>query len=166
MLVAQAIVETGRGRYGGDSRPWNMAGIKKGGPVGDAPKDFERPETAFGGVRMHVNHMAAYTHKRPIGAPHDRFHEARGRPESPRVVGQEDRPARGRRLAEDPAYARKIRYQLIAWEGFSRQALWFAKPFNPFPDHAVVGLIHPTADNARTTQRWATWQLHLVPGAC
>ena len=66
VLVAQAIVETGRGHYGGDSRPWNMAGIKKGGEVGDAPKDFERPESAFEGVRMHVNHMAAYTHKRPI----------------------------------------------------------------------------------------------------
>jgi len=62
VLVAQAIVETGRGHYGGDSRPWNMAGIKKGGLVGDAPKDFERPESAYEGVRMHVNHMAAYAH--------------------------------------------------------------------------------------------------------
>lgn len=26
---------------------------------------------------MHVNHMAAYTGKKPIGTPHDRFHDAR-----------------------------------------------------------------------------------------
>ncbi|MDQ3236832.1 MAG: glucosaminidase domain-containing protein, partial [Actinomycetota bacterium] len=45
VLVAQAMIETGYGRYGGDSRPWNMAGIKKGGIVGDTPKDFERPKT-------------------------------------------------------------------------------------------------------------------------
>jgi flagellum-specific peptidoglycan hydrolase FlgJ len=77
VLVAQAIVETGRGYYGGDSKPWNMAGIKKGGAVGDGPKDFEVPPTAYQGVRMHVNHMAAYTGKRPIGKPHDRFYDAR-----------------------------------------------------------------------------------------
>jgi hypothetical protein len=28
VLVAQSIVETGRGYYGGVSKPWNMAGIK------------------------------------------------------------------------------------------------------------------------------------------
>ena len=33
VLLAQAIVETGRGYYGGDSKPWNMAGIKKGGRI-------------------------------------------------------------------------------------------------------------------------------------
>lgn len=59
VLVAQAMVETGYGHYGGDSRPWNMAGI-----VGDAPKDFERPKTA-------------YTGKKPIGKPHDRYYDAR-----------------------------------------------------------------------------------------
>jgi flagellum-specific peptidoglycan hydrolase FlgJ len=77
VLVAQAMLETGYGRYGGDSKPWNMAGIKKGGAVGDAPKDFEVPRTPRAGVRMHVNHMAAYTGKRPIGTPHDRFYDAR-----------------------------------------------------------------------------------------
>ena len=77
VLIAQAMVETGYGRYGGDSRPWNMAGIKKGGNVGDAPRDFERPPTAYAGVRMHVNHMAAYTGKKPIGKPHARFYDAR-----------------------------------------------------------------------------------------
>jgi hypothetical protein len=62
------MLETGYGRYGGDSQPWNMAGIKKGGVVvGDTPQDFEVPATAYAGVRMHVNHMAAYTGKRPIG---------------------------------------------------------------------------------------------------
>ena len=46
VLIAQAMLETGYGRYGGDSKPWNMAGIKKGGIVGDEPKDFEVPPTA------------------------------------------------------------------------------------------------------------------------
>jgi flagellum-specific peptidoglycan hydrolase FlgJ len=77
VLVAQAMVETGYGRYGGDSVPWNMAGIKKGGAVGDEPRDFEKPATARAGVRMHINHMAAYTGKKPIGTPHDRFYDAR-----------------------------------------------------------------------------------------
>ncbi len=77
VLVAQAMVETGYGRYGGDSVPWSMAGIKKGGPVGDEPRDFEKPATARAGVRMHINHMAAYTGKKPIGTPHDRFYDAR-----------------------------------------------------------------------------------------
>ena len=114
VLVAQAIVETGRGHYGGDSRPWNMAGIKKGGLVGDAPKDFERPESAYEGVRMHVNHMAAYTHKRPIGEPHDRFYDAR--------AAQKARGWWVRRISQlgdgiwagNPRYARKIRDHLTS----------------------------------------------------
>jgi hypothetical protein len=77
VLIAQAMVETGYGKYGGDSRPWNMAGIKKGGIVGDEPRDFEKPATARAGVRMHINHMAAYTGKKPIGKPHDRYYDAR-----------------------------------------------------------------------------------------
>jgi len=112
VLVAQAMVETGRGYYGGVSKPWNMAGIKKGGPVGDAPKDFEVPATAYQGVRMHVNHMAAYTGKRPIGEPHDRFYEAR--------AAQKQRGWWVRRIsqlgdgiwAEGPTYASKIRNHL------------------------------------------------------
>ena len=112
VLVAQAIVETGRGYYGGDSKPWNMAGIKKGGVVGDRPRDFEVPPTAYEGVRMHVNHMAAYTGKRPIGRPHDRFYDAR--------AAQKKRGWWVRRISQlgngiwatDPTYARKIRTQL------------------------------------------------------
>ena len=112
VLVAQAIVETGKGYYGGDSKPWNMAGIKKGGEVGDAPKDFEVPPTAYEGVRMHVNHMVAYTGKRPIGKPHDRFYDAR--------AAQERRGWWVRRIsqlgdgiwAEAPTYASKIRNHL------------------------------------------------------
>jgi|SRR5215203_431082 len=112
VLVAQAIVETGRGYYKGDSKPWNMAGIKKGGTVHDAPKDFEVPPTAYEGVRMHVNHMAAYTGKRPVGEPHDRFYDAR--------AAQERRGWWVRRIsrlgdgiwAEDPTYASKIRNHL------------------------------------------------------
>ncbi len=113
VLVAQAIVETGRGYYGGVSKPWNMAGIKKGGvDRGDDPKDFEVPPTAYEGVRMHVNHMAAYTGKRPIGKPHDRFYDAR--------AAQKQRGWWVRRIsqlgdgiwAEDPTYASKIRTHL------------------------------------------------------
>jgi hypothetical protein len=112
VLVAQAIVETGRGYYGGDSKPWNMAGIKEGGAVGDGPKDFEVPPTAYQGVRMHVNHMAAYTGKRPIGKPHDRFYDAR--------AAQKQRGWWVRRIsqlgdgiwAEGPTYASKIRNHL------------------------------------------------------
>jgi hypothetical protein len=112
VLVAQAIVETGRGYYGGDSKPWNMAGIKKGGEVGDDPKDFEVPPTAYEGVRMHVNHMAAYTGENPIGKPHDRFYDAR--------AAQKQRGWWVRRIsqlgdgiwAEGPTYATKIRNHL------------------------------------------------------
>jgi hypothetical protein len=112
VLVAQAIVETGKGHYGGDSRPWNMAGIKKGGLVGDEPRDFEVPPTAFEGVRMHVNHMAAYTHKRSIGVPHERFYDAR--------AAQKARGWWVRRISQlgdgiwagDPNYAEAIRYHL------------------------------------------------------
>jgi Mannosyl-glycoprotein endo-beta-N-acetylglucosaminidase len=113
VLVAQSIVETGRGYYGGVSKPWNMAGIKKGGADrGDDPKDFEVPPTAYEGVRMHVNHMAAYTGKRPIGKPHDRFYDAR--------AAQKQRGWWVRRIsqlgdgiwAEDPTYASKIRNHL------------------------------------------------------
>ena len=113
MLVGQSIVETGIGYYGGDSQPWNMDGIKKGGTDrGDDPKDFEVPPTAYEGVRMHVNHMAAYTGKRPIGKPHDRFYDAR--------AAQERRGWWVRRVsqlgdgiwAEDPTYASKLRNHL------------------------------------------------------
>jgi hypothetical protein len=113
VLVAQSIVETGRGYYGGDSKPWNMSGIKKGGADrGDDPKDFEVPPTAYEGVRMHVNHMAAYTGKWPIGEPHDRFYDAR--------AAQKQRGWWVRRIsqlgdgiwAEDPTYAGKIRNHL------------------------------------------------------
>ena len=113
VLVAQAIVETGRGYYGGDSKPWNMAGIKKGGTDrGDDPKDFEVPQSAYQGVRMHVNHMAAYTGKQPIGKPHDRFYDAH--------AAQEQRGWWVRKIsqlgdgiwAEGPTYASEIRNHL------------------------------------------------------
>jgi hypothetical protein len=113
VLVAQSIVETGRGYYGGVSKPWNMAGIKKGGADrGDDPKDFEVPPSASEGVRMHVNHMAAYTGKKPVGKPHDRFYDAR--------AAQKQRGWWVRRIsklgdeiwAEDPTYASKIQNHL------------------------------------------------------
>ena len=112
-LVAQSIVETGRGYYGGVSKPWNMAGIKKGGEDrGDAPEDFEVSPTAYEGVRMHVNHMAAYTGKRPIGKPHDRFYDARAAQKQRgwwvRKISQLGRGI----WAVDPTYASKIRDHL------------------------------------------------------
>ena len=109
VLVAQAILETGKGRYTGDSRPWNMAGIKKGGIVGDAPSDFERPATAYEGVRMHVNHMAAYTGKRPIGTPHDRYYDARAAQKSRGWWVRRVSQLGGGVWATDPAYDAKIR---------------------------------------------------------
>lgn len=109
VLVAQAILETGRGHYGGDSKPWNMAGIKKGGQVGDAPRDFERPATAYQGVRMHVNHMAAYTGKKPIGTPHDRFHDARAAQKSRGWWVSRISQLGGGVWATDTTYAGKIR---------------------------------------------------------
>ena len=111
VLVAQAIVETGRGYYGGDSKPWNMAGIKRGGAVGDDPKDFEVPPTAYEGVRMHLNHMAAYTGKRPIGEPHDRFYDAHAAQKQQGWVRRISQLGDGI-WATDPTYASKIRNHL------------------------------------------------------
>jgi flagellum-specific peptidoglycan hydrolase FlgJ len=114
VLVAQAMIETGYGRYGGDSRPWNMAGIKKGGIVGDDPWDFERPATAYAGVRMHVNHMAAYTGKRPIGTPHDRYYDARAAQKSRGWWVRKVSHLGGGIWATDPDYDVKIRRVLNA----------------------------------------------------
>jgi flagellum-specific peptidoglycan hydrolase FlgJ len=109
VLVAQAMLETGYGRYGGDSRPWNMAGIKKGGIRGDEPRDFERPATAYEGVRMHVNHMAAYTGKKPIGTPHKRFYDARAAQKSRGYWVTRVSQLGNGIWATDPYYAGKIR---------------------------------------------------------
>lgn len=109
VLVAQSILETGRGHYGGDSKPWNMAGIKKGGVVGDEPRDFERPATPREGVRMHVNHMAAYTGKKPIGKPHDRFYDARAAQKNRGSWVTRISDLGGGAWATDPGYSKKIR---------------------------------------------------------
>ena len=112
VLVAQAMVETGYGRYGGDSRPWNMAGIKKGGIVGDEPRDFERPATAYAGVRMHINHMAAYTGVKPIGTPHDRFYDARAAQRNRGYWIRNINQLGGGIWATDPNYDDKLRSNL------------------------------------------------------
>ena len=109
ILVAQAILETGRGHYGGDTRPWNMAGIKKGGAVGDSPRDFERPWTPYEGVRMHVNHMAAYTGKKPIGKPHARYYDARAAQKNRSWWVRKISQLGGGIWATDPAYSGKLR---------------------------------------------------------
>ena len=114
VLVAQAIVETGRGHYGGDSRPWNMAGIKKGGAVGDRPKDFLVPRTARKGVRVHVNHMATYVGKKPIGVAHARYYDARAVQKSRGWWVREVSQLGGGVWATDPGYGVKIRRILHA----------------------------------------------------
>lgn len=108
VLVAQAIVETGRGYYGGDSKPWNMAGIKKGGATGDGPSDFEQPATAYEGVRMHVNHMAAYTGQQTIGTPHDRYYDARAVQQSRGYWVTRISQLGNGTWATDPVYSSKI----------------------------------------------------------
>jgi hypothetical protein len=61
---------------------------------------------------MHVNHMAAYTHRRPIGEPHDRFYDTMAAQKARGWwVGRISQLGDGI-WAGDPAYARKIRYQL------------------------------------------------------
>ena len=109
VLVAQAMLETAYGRYGDNSRHWNMAGIKKGRIRGDEPKDFEVPQTAYAGVRMHVNHMAAYTGKRPIGTPHARFYDARAAQKSRGWWVTRISHLGNGVWATDPYYAAKIR---------------------------------------------------------
>jgi flagellum-specific peptidoglycan hydrolase FlgJ len=109
VLVAQTVLETSRGHYDGASKPWNMAGIKNGGAVRDRPKDFEKPLNAREGVRMHVNHMAAYTGKRAIGKPHDRYYEARAA-QKRRGWWVRKVPQLGSGIwATDPEYGGKIR---------------------------------------------------------
>ena len=109
VLVAQTVLETSRGHYDGASKPWNMAGIKNGGAVRDRPKDFEKPPNAREGVRMHVNHMAAYTGKRAIGKPHDRYYEARAA-QKRRGWWVRKVPQLGSGIwATDPEYGGKIR---------------------------------------------------------
>jgi flagellum-specific peptidoglycan hydrolase FlgJ len=109
VLVAQAVLETNEGHYGGASRPWNMAGIKKGGAVGDRPRDFEVPSNARAGVKMHVNHMAAYTGKRAIGKPHDRYYEARAAQRRRGWWVRKVSQLGNRVWATDPEYGGKIR---------------------------------------------------------
>lgn len=118
VLVAQSILETNRGYYGGDSKPWNMAGIKKGGIVGDEPEDFERPKTPYQGVRMHVNHMAAYTGKKPIGTPHDRFYDARAAQKSRGYWVTKASQLGGGVWATDPYYSGKIRRILDSMKNY------------------------------------------------
>jgi Mannosyl-glycoprotein endo-beta-N-acetylglucosaminidase len=108
VLVAQAVLETNRGHYGGDSMPWNMAGIKKDGAVRDRPEDFEVAPNASEGVRMHVNHMAAYTGERVIGTPHDRYYEARAAQTSREWWVRKVSQLGNGVWASDPDYAGKI----------------------------------------------------------
>lgn len=76
VLYAQAALETGLGRYGGQVPPEynNWAGIKTATASGDEPEDHEQFSTPEDGVRAHFNHMATYLGFEPIGEPHARYH--------------------------------------------------------------------------------------------
>ncbi len=76
VLYAQAALETGFGRYGGNVPPEfnNWAGIKIATSNGNKPEDHEQFATPEDGVRGHFNHMSAYVGLEPIGIPHGRYH--------------------------------------------------------------------------------------------
>lgn len=79
VLYAQAALETGFGRYGGQVLPEynNWAGIKTSTASGDEPEDHEQFATPADGVRAHFNHMSAYLGLNPIGEPHARYHSVK-----------------------------------------------------------------------------------------
>jgi flagellum-specific peptidoglycan hydrolase FlgJ len=76
VLYAQAALETGFGRYGGNVPPEfnNWAGIKIATSNGNKPEDHEQFATPEDGVRGHFNHMSAYVGLEPIGVPHGRYY--------------------------------------------------------------------------------------------
>lgn len=115
-LAIQMLHETGFGRYGGDSRPYNPAGIKKAGNRGDTPEDFEVPSTANEGARMLVNHWCAVLGLEPIGTPHARFEEARKHYASKPPITRISQLGNGN-WATDPAYAVKLKAHLDAVGG-------------------------------------------------
>ena len=75
-LYAQAALETGYGRYGGQvpAEYNNWAGIKIATSNGDNPEDHQQFATPEEGVRGHFNHIAAYVGLDPVGEPHGRYH--------------------------------------------------------------------------------------------
>lgn len=76
VLYAQAALETGYGRYGGQvpANYNNWAGIKIATSNGDKPEDHQQFATPEDGVRGHFNHIAAYVGLKPVGEPHGRYH--------------------------------------------------------------------------------------------
>lgn len=107
VLSVQMCHETGFGRYGGASKPYNPAGIKTADATGDAPRDFEVPKTAAEGARMLVNHWCAVLGLDPVGKPHGRYAVARDvyakRPPITRIEQLGDG-----NWATDPKYADKL----------------------------------------------------------
>lgn len=74
--AAQSFHETGGWNYGHDSRWANMAGIKKGGDVGDEPRDFLVPATAELGAHIQAQHARAYSGKPHLKPVHARYFDA------------------------------------------------------------------------------------------
>lgn len=111
VLSIQMGHETGWGHYGGASRAYNPAGIKKAGNRGDAPHDFEVPSTPDEGARMLVNHWCAVLDKLPIGTPHARFNEARAVYKTRSEISKISQLGRGN-WATDPLYAPKLKDHL------------------------------------------------------
>lgn len=106
-LSIQMCHETAFGRYGGASRAYNPAGIKKAGPRGDAPGDFEVPHTADEGARMLVNHWCAVLQLGPIRSPHARYKEARAVYAARPKISKITQLGNGN-WATDPLYAAKL----------------------------------------------------------
>lgn len=129
--TAQMLIETGNLNYGHDSRPWNLAGIKKGGIVGDEPIDFEVPKTPEAGAHMQANHGRAYGLKPAVAPAHARYSDAYAAQRSRGKPITKISELGGGIWATDPTYARKIRSLLDQMEAMSGQEEDVVKPEPP-----------------------------------
>lgn len=138
-LCIQVALETAFGRYGGDSQPYNPAGIKLANATGDRPQDFEVPKTADEGARMLVNHWCAVLQKPSIGPPHGRYEVAKAVYVSRPTITRIDQLGGGN-WAADPQYATKL--------------LNFQKEIGPVPDTNGGGMPNKLMDNVRKITKY------------
>jgi hypothetical protein len=64
--AAQAILETGKFRWGGDSKRCNLDSIERGGIVDDGSENFEVPPTPQAGAHMQAYDGWAYARRRSL----------------------------------------------------------------------------------------------------
>lgn len=64
--AAQAILEIGKFRWGGESKRCNLDSIEKGGIVEDGSENFGVPPTPQAGAHMQANHSWAYARRRSL----------------------------------------------------------------------------------------------------